>query len=121
MNDTSIVTMPKARASGRKSIGGQRSRVHALDDGHSRVAAQLPIELAVADVEGDHAPRAALEKHVGESAGRGADVQREPIAHVDAKDVERMGELDPASAHVRMIGTINRHFRVRGNVRSPLW
>ena len=32
-----------------KLIGNQRSRVHALDDGHSRVAAQPPIELAVAD------------------------------------------------------------------------
>ena len=72
---------------------------------------------APAPSSSSHAPRAALEKHVGESAGRGADVQREPIAHVDAKDVERMGELDPASAHVLMIGTINRHFRVHGNVR----
>ena len=99
-----------------KLIGSQRSRVHALDDGHSRVAAQLPIELAVADVEGDHAPRAALEEHVGESARRGADVQPEPFAHVDAKDVQRMGELDPASADVLMIGTVNRHLGVGGNV-----
>ena len=55
MNDTSMVTMSNVARVGRKPIGGQRARVHALDDRHARVAAQLPVELAVADVERDDA------------------------------------------------------------------
>ena len=43
------------------------------------------MQLAVADVERDHACGAALEQHVGEAAGRGADVEAVEPARVDAR------------------------------------
>ena len=121
MNDTSMVTMSKTRASGGKLIGGQRARVDALDDLDARIAAQLPIELAVADVERDDAPRAALEQHVGESAGRGADVERRAVRSTSMReDVERVRELDPAAADVGMIGTVDRDLGVGGDAGARL-
>ena len=60
MNETSMVTMPNARESSGRSAGGQVPRVDVLEDDHARIAAQLPIELAVPDVERDHPARAAL-------------------------------------------------------------
>ncbi len=54
----------------------QVARVEVLEDHDARIVAQSPIELAVADVERDHARRPALQQHVGEAAGRGADVER---------------------------------------------
>ena len=43
-----------------------------LDD--ARVAGDARVELAVADVERDHTPRAAAQQHFGEASGGGADV-----------------------------------------------
>ena len=43
------------------------------------------VELAVADVDGVDAPRAALQQAVGEAAGRGADVEADQAAGVDAE------------------------------------
>ena len=58
------------------------------------------MELAVADVERDHARRAALEQHVGEPAGRGAHVERLSAARVDGRRVEGVRELLAAAADV---------------------
>ena len=105
MNDTSMVTMSNECWQVRRL---ERPRIRALDDDDAGIVAQAPIELAVADVEGDDPARAALEQHVGESAGRCADVER--LAAVDgyAERVERMRQLDPASADVRMIRLLQR-------------
>ena len=59
------------------------------------------MQLAVADVERDHARRAPLQQHVGEAAGRGADVEAVEPRDVDAEGVERVGELVPGPRHVR--------------------
>ena len=53
MNDTSMVTM-STRSRGR-SASVRVPRVEVLDDDDARVVAQLPVELAVADVERDDA------------------------------------------------------------------
>ena len=68
----------------RRAVAGQiaareRARVDALDHVDARIAADLPVELAVADVERDDARGAALQQHVGEAAGRGADVERRRV------------------------------------------
>ena len=79
MNDTSMVTMSTRPGQLRRA-----SRCRAFtpfEDEHARIGPQLPVELAVADVERDDVPGAALEQHVGEAAGRGADVER--VAAVD--------------------------------------
>ena len=80
---------------------GERARVHALENRDARVVADLRVELPVADVERDHPRRAALEQHVGEPAGRGADVERIETGDVDPERVERVGELVPAAGDVR--------------------
>ena len=73
MNDTSIVTMSTACGT---VVGGQRARVDAFEDDDARIVPQPPIELPVADVERDDAGGAAPQQHVGEAAGRRADVER---------------------------------------------
>ena len=42
---------------------------------HARIVAQLPGELAVADIDGMHQRRAVREQHIGEPAGRRADIE----------------------------------------------
>src|SRR5213592_2872715 len=44
----------------------QGTRVHALEHDDAWVVPDLRVQLAVADVERDHPPRAALQQHVGE-------------------------------------------------------
>ena len=77
MNETSMLT----RVIGAPAIGQiarlEMARVGVLDHRDARIAAQLPVQLAVADVERDHVARAALQPDVGEAAGRGADVERD--------------------------------------------
>src|SRR2546427_3884372 len=83
--------------------GREVARIEALDDDHARIVSKRPVELAVADVERDHAQRAALDEGVGETAGRGADVERLASLDLNAKRVERMSELDASTADVRMV------------------
>ena len=55
------------------------------------------MELAVADVEGDHVAGAALQQTVGESPGRRSGVERPPTAYIDVEHVECMIELGRAA------------------------
>src|SRR5581483_6958187 len=79
----------------------EAARVRALEHGHARVGAQARVELAVADVERDHVRRPALEQHVGEAAGRGADVEGPSSGHVQPQRVQRVRELLPTARDVR--------------------
>src|SRR5439155_6052434 len=94
--------------------------VDALDDFHARVVAQFPIQLAVADVEGDDAGRAALKQDVGKPAGRGADVERAFAERIDVEDVERARELDAAAADIWMVRDLERDGRVGGDAGARL-
>ena len=96
MNETSQVTSCGANGS---SV--ERARVHALEHRHARVVADLRVQLPVADVERDHARGATLQQHVGEAAGRGADVQAVEPGDVDRERVERVRELVPGTRDVR--------------------
>ena len=121
MNDTSIVThVEGARVLG-ELFGCQRARVDPLEHDDAGIAPQLPVELAVADVERDDPRRAAPEQDVGEPAGRGADVERETSGHVDAEDVQRVRELDAAAADVRMVRLDQRHVGVRARPGCRPW
>ncbi len=84
-------------------VGRQIAGVDVLAHDHARVGAQAPVELSVADVERDDLPRAALQQHVGEAAGRRADVERERAGDLDAERVERVREFQPPATDVRMI------------------
>src|SRR5579864_3214651 len=83
-----------------KILGSKISRVHAFADHHAWVVAQLPIELAVANVDRPHARRAALEQAIGEAAGGGADVETSAALHVDGPVIERRRQLVTAAADV---------------------
>ena len=66
----------------------QDARAGLLMDDHARVVAQLPGELVGAAVDRIDARRAALEQHIGEAAGRTADIHGDEAGHVDAEMVE---------------------------------
>ena len=79
----------------------ERPRVRPLEHRHARVGAEARVQLAVADVERDHARRAPLEEDVGEAAGRGAHVDAIETGRIDAENVEAVRELLAAARDVR--------------------
>ena len=86
---------------GRERQLGERAGIHTLEHGHPCVAPHAIVELAVADVEGDHTRCASLEQNVGEPAGRRADVEAVEPVDVDAEQVECVCELVPGARDVR--------------------
>ena len=69
--------------------------VEPLEDGNAFVLAQLPVELAVADVDSSDRSGAPLQEAVGEPSGRGPGIERVAPRYVDAERVEGMAELQP--------------------------
>ena len=57
------------------------------------------MQLAVADVDRDHLPGTAGEQNMGESAGRGADIEADRAPGIEAEMIERGGKLHPAARH----------------------
>ena len=104
---------------GREGQLAQRARVDALEHDHARVVAEPRVQLAVADVERDHARGAALQQDVGEAAGRGAEVEAVEPGGVDAEAVERVGELEPGARDVRRRRRRARAARPRRPARRP--
>ena len=114
MNETSQTTSSGANGSA-VSVPG----VRALQHGHARVVAQPRVQLAVADVDRDHARGAALEQAVGEAAGRGADVERSRARRVDAERLERVREL-LAAARDEPRRPLDHELDVVGDLRARL-
>jgi hypothetical protein len=77
--------------------------IEMLDDDHTLVIPQFPIQLAVTDVECNDARGAALQQYISEAAGRCADVQAFASTDLDMEGVERVSELEAAAAGVWMI------------------
>ena len=96
MNETSQVTSCGANGSSVSERALTRSST--TTRGSSRI---FDVQLPVADVERDHARRAALQEHVGEPAGRRADVEAVEAGDVDPERVERVRELVPGARDVR--------------------
>src|SRR5215468_12217358 len=59
----------------------------------------------MADVDRVDAPRAAREQHLGEAAGRGADIEADAAARIEFEMIERGRELHAAARHPR----VSRH------------
>ena len=97
MNDRSAVTNEGCV---RETFAGQPPGVGALEHGDARVLAQPPVQLPVADVDGDHARGAALQQAVDEAAGGAAQVDRVLAGHVDVQARERRVELVAAARDV---------------------
>src|SRR5690606_33144829 len=92
--------------------GREIPRVAPLDDDHARIISQPPVELTVTDVERDDPAGAALQQHVGEAAGGGADVERLSPLDGNAKGVERVRQLHAAAADIRMVRLYQLNRRV---------
>ena len=87
----------------------QEAGVRALEHGHARVVPQSRVQLAVTDVERDHAGGAPLEQDIGEAAGRRSHVHAVEPARVDAECVERIRELVARPRDVwRRLGDVER-------------
>ncbi len=82
-----------------EGVGGEIARVHPLANFDPRVVAHLEIEQAVADVDGGDVRGAALQEAVGETSGRGADVEAAPAGRIDREMFERGGELAAGARH----------------------
>ena len=92
--------------------GGEVARVDALAGDDPRIGCQARIELAVSDVDGVHAPCAAFQEHLGEPAGRGANVERDDAVGRKAERVERRHQLQGGARDVRRRGVIDGDGRV---------
>ena len=85
-----------------------------LEDRHPRVRAEFPGELSVADVHRVDPARSPLKQHVGEPAGRGADIDGDRPGGIDPKMIEGVGELDPAARDPGMRRAADVEFGVGG-------
>ena len=94
------------------------AHVAPLDEHEARRVVQLGRELSVPDVDGEHRTGAALEQHLGESAGRGAGVERDAAGGVDGERVERGDQLVRRAAHV-VVGCRDLERRRLGDLRVP--
>ena len=78
------------------------ARVETFEHDHAVVAAQFPVQLPVADVDGVDFRRAAAEQNIGKPASRRADVERNRAGHIDIEMAQRVIELEPAARYPRM-------------------
>ena len=116
MNETSIVA--KLGSYGRSAGDSSRAFFRSITM-HPGVVAKAPLELSVADVEGDHARRVVLEQAVGEAADGGADVEAGATLHLDPEDVEGALELEAAAGDVPGRG-LDLELRVVGHELAGL-
>ena len=94
--------------------------VRALHTHHALVAAELPVELTVADVHGVDLFRAVLQHTVGEAAGRRADVGADAVRERDGKRLHRLFELESAAADIAQRVSAHLEHRVGGDRRAGL-
>ncbi len=73
----------------------------------------------MADVDRINFARAALEQAISESSGRGADVRRNLIAHIDLEKIQGTFQFQPAAAD-KTRGSRGRNHRVRVNQQRGL-
>ena len=59
------------------------------------------MKLVAPDIDGVDAGSAALEQHLGEASGRGANIERDEALRVEAEGVERRCQLEPAAGDER--------------------
>ena len=94
------------------SFGGQMARIGAFQHHDARIVAQLPRQLAVADIDGIDLRGAVGQQHVGEAAGRGADIDRDRALGIEREMRERVRELQPAARDPGMILALDLERRV---------
>ncbi len=120
MNETSMVTMPGGPS---RAATSAAVRKRALTPSTRRTRGSVrslqcswPRPTSMATTR--RAPR--VEQHVGEAAGRGADVESRGGRDVEAEGVERVRELHAAAAGPRMIRADDPHLGVLRDHRAGL-
>jgi hypothetical protein len=53
-------------------------RIQSLEIAHARIVCKARMQLVMADIDRKHMRGTALDQHLGEPAGRGADIERHP-------------------------------------------
>ena len=101
MKLTSIVAKS---GSWRERRGIERADIGRFQRDYALVLAQPRMKLAASDIDRVDACRAAREQHLGEAAGRGADIETDAPGQLEAEMIERGRELHPAARHPRMLG-----------------
>src|SRR5690606_11976145 len=72
---------------------------------------QLPVQLALADIDGVDLRRAVLQQYVGEAAGGGTHIDADAPLHRETEMLQAMGQLDAAAADPGM--RLAAHFKLR--------
>ena len=96
----------------------QVARVRPLMHDDARILAQFPGKLPAPDIDRMDPRRTLRQQHVGETAGRGADIERDHAARVDREMIERKSQLDATARHPRMVAPGKRQFGVFGKRRA---
>ena len=85
-------------------VARERPRVDAFVKHHARVGSQCPGELARTHIDCMDALGPGLQQGIGESAGRGADIQADSTRHVDREVTQSGGQFQPATTDERRPG-----------------
>ena len=91
---------------------GQIADIGVLERDHVGARAQFRMQLTASDIDCVDLPRPALEQHLGEAAGRGADIESNPPRRIEAEMIERGRKLHTAARHPWMIASLERQPRV---------
>ena len=81
-----------------QGAGREVAGVGFLQIGHARIAADLFVQLAVADIDAGRGHGARLQRAIGEAAGRGADIEHVRAGQIHGELLEKGRELLPAAA-----------------------
>ncbi|MNV43203.1 hypothetical protein D3C71_1349100 [compost metagenome] len=63
---------------------------------------ERPIQLVVANINGIYIARSVLQRAVGKSAGRSADIEHRSSGDINSEGAQRLLQLEPAPAHIGM-------------------
>jgi len=94
--------------------------VRAFDDRNARIFPQLPGQLAVGDIHGEHCSCARLQEAVGEAAGGCPDIQSSHSFYVQRKKIQRPLQLQSAAADVGIFGPLDLDVGVHRHQRGGL-
>src|ERR1043166_1658412 len=77
----------------RDMLAGKKTRVRLLTNNDTRIVADFPRELSLADINRINLLCPALQKAISESTGRRADVERNGAGDIDRKMVQRAAQF----------------------------
>ena len=84
----------------RNMLAREKPRIDLLSHDDARIVPDFPCQLTVADVHRIHFDGAALQKAIGESPSRRADVHHNLIANANIEIIESAFQLQCASTHI---------------------